>query len=210
MADNVFPSDPDLLAVLASLRSFTTGTVLCDGVPEPARFVHDPRDGRIVLPLDPRLSSCEAIVVCLPDDSFETSMRVLLHTRRLPEHDLGEDVYLAYHGEAPSGVVLHGAIDSVKLDDSRVIEGELVMLANPLWSETPSLCKALNASRDRLRDAVNRRTSVEVDSPIAVGVDPFGVDVRARFGVVRVPFDAAVTGPDDARRAIEQMLETDA
>jgi len=41
------------------------------------------------------------------------------------------------------------------------------------------------------------KTKVEVEEPVVVGVDSLGLDVRATFGIVRVPFDTPMQSSDD-------------
>jgi hypothetical protein len=53
---------------------------------------------------------------------------------------------------------------------------------------------------------VRRRVGVEIGDPMAVGVDPGGFDVRARFGIVRVPFDRSAPTAQDAAAMIETIL----
>lgn len=206
MSDPGVPTDETARRALALIRSFSSGTLLCDGAPEATRFVFDGRTGRVVLALDPRLASSEELVLCLPDDSFETKARVLLVPERIDEHDPALDMYLAYHARAATGVALSAAIESVKLEDSTVVDGAQLTVPNPLMPALGRLCRALNADRGSLRRACERVVGVSPEDPLAVGVDPLGVDVRARFGTVRLAFDPAAPTEDDATARIREML----
>jgi len=39
-----------------------------------------------------------------------------------------------------------------------------------------------------------------------VGIDELGIDIRAHFGIVRLPFDAPVADADEARARIDSIL----
>jgi len=200
------PTDETTRATLALIRSFTSGTILCDGTPEPVRFVFDGRTGRVVLALDPVWAGCEEFVLCLPDDSFDTKARLLLVPERLDEHDPALDMYLAYHGRGATGVCLSAAIESAKLGDSTVVDGAALTVANPLMPALGRLCRALNEDRGALRRACGRAAGVSPEDPLAVGIDPFGVDVRARFGTVRLAFGVPVADVDEAEARVRALI----
>lgn len=180
--------------------------MLCDGVPEPVRFVFDGASGRVVFALDPRLAQADELVLCVPDDSFETAARLLLAPEPMDEHHEALDTYLAYHAKPATGVTLSAAIESCKLEDGAVVDGSGLTVANPLHGARGRLCRALNADRVALRRAVERFAGVSPGEPLAVGVDPFGVDVRARFGVVRLAFDPPAESEEEAGARSRTLL----
>ena len=40
------------------------------------------------------------------------------------------------------------------------------------------------------------RLDLDVEDPVIVAVDPLGVDVRARFDILRLPFGTPIEDPD--------------
>ena len=77
------------------------------------------------------------------------------------------------------------------------IDGEGLCRASPLAEMEPSICKTLNTNQDALRNVCKSKTNVEITNPFAVGVDPLGVDLRAPFGIVRVPAEKQFTSVED-------------
>ncbi|GJM18547.1 MAG: hypothetical protein DHS20C14_07600 [Phycisphaeraceae bacterium] len=200
------PDNRTTREALACLRGHTTGTVLVDGSPRGVRFVFDRADGSVVMAMDPRDTDAAEHVLCVPDDSFDTHARALLACSRIDEHDPAVDLFAAYHGPERSAAWVRGVIAFAKLASGDVVDGDDLAWANPLAGAQTALCRALNADPGRLRGACERAAGVAPEDPFAVGVDPFGVDVRARFGVVRVAFSAAMGDAAAAQGAIETLL----
>jgi hypothetical protein len=118
------------------------------------------------------------------------------------------DRWRIYHGE-PQDVrwaFLH--IDAVRFKGF-VIDGEAMMRPNPLAADEAALCRLMNQQRlDDLRVLCERFGRMRVEQPVMVGIDPAGIDVRARFDVVRVPSAGPMTGGDEARRMLRSMVES--
>jgi hypothetical protein len=206
-ADGGGPEESRLAAeALRTLRAHRAGTLLCDGQPEPVRFILDGRDGSLVLPIAPPLLDAGELLLCLPDDSFDTTMRALVLPTGAEPDEEARDRYLAYHGRASEAAWVRARPEFVKLSGGRVVDGERVVVPNALRGEEPALCRTLNADRDALRRVVGLLAKVEPDEPLAVGVDPDGFDVRARFGIVRVEFPAPVPNGAEAERVIRTLL----
>jgi hypothetical protein len=85
-----------------------------------------------------------------------------------------------------------------------VFDGEAVAIPNPFGAEEPGLCRELNQRHDAIKQIAKAKLSVDIAEPTGVGVDPWGVDVRARFGVVRVPFTQRLGEPGMVAEAIER------
>ena len=78
------------------------------------------------------------------------------------------------------------------------IDGEYLQQENILKDSEASLCKTLNASHlEQVKAKCKTVANVEVHDPIVVGVDSLGIDIRATFGIVRVPFDMPVSSSDE-------------
>jgi hypothetical protein len=86
-----------------------------------------------------------------------------------------------------------------------VVDGADLNTINTLHADETALCRELNADPARLAAMCLRETRTSVADPVAVGVDPFGIAVRARFGVVRVEFAAEAMDAAAARREIEAL-----
>jgi hypothetical protein len=198
--------DPTHDEAARTLRRHTRCLVLADGTPMDCRFIVDGTTGELVLGAEPALLDAGELVLGLPDDSFEAEATVLLHHR--PAHDdRWTDRHLAYHPESRATRWIRAKIDSVKLRSGEVVPGERLGLVNPLTEVEPELCKRLNADRDALRTLCRLMTGTEPEQPVGVGVDRLGVDVRARFGIIRLDLPAPCQDPDEARRVIDALIE---
>ena len=115
------------------------------------------------------------------------------------------DRWRAYHGEPRLTHWAAAEIQGAKFQGS-VVEHEALNAPNPFHSCEGRLCKRLNADRSALGAASRRLKGVDIKDPLAVGVDPRGVDVRARFGIVRLAFADEAPTPEDAERRIDALL----
>lgn len=212
---------------LRTLRRYTEGTIGYGERRTPIRTVIDRATGRLVFPIEPSALDAGHMVLFLPSEN-RCVLQVLLLSNRLANSETHEapDRWRAYHaffgatpktGEpancaAPSGtsggVAGVWAIANIEAGktETLVFNPEELMVPNPLLPCEPRLVRELNARRDALRDACARHLGVAVPEPVAVGVDPLGIDVRARFGVLRLEFGDHAPDESAARAAIEQLL----
>ena len=77
------------------------------------------------------------------------------------------------------------------------IDGETLRRNNELAVDEHALCKTLNEHQDVVRKVCTSKTNVEVANPFVVGVDSIGVDIRAPFGIVRVPAGSPFDSSED-------------
>jgi hypothetical protein len=205
--DEQFEARRRLLAHLA-------GMLVCDDGAEPARLVVADAGGSVTLPMHRDLDEAGHWSFAAPqelDPAIELSLEPLdPSAHELPEPDeIEADRWLAYHGSTPPGcrlVSLGCAFARYADEEGRTHVAEDVLTPNPLRPHVPALCKLLNADRARLAEACARVTGVRPESPIAVGVDEWGVHVRAAFDVLRLPFsEPAMDGPS-AQRAFGEVL----
>ncbi|MFT5423387.1 MAG: hypothetical protein ACI89L_001164 [Phycisphaerales bacterium] len=202
------PAPDEIQTLLSLLRAHAAGILRCDETPEPIRFVYSRQDQGVILPLEPRLLDSDQFLLCLPDDSFDLSVRALLHVVALnDEREIDRDRHMAYHGSTTEGVWVLGRIEHAHSASGLVIDGELLTEPGSLAADEPRLCKRLNADRAALADAIELFAGVRIAEPLAVGVDPHGFDVRARHGIVRVAFPSPCTNGDTAARVISTMIE---
>jgi hypothetical protein len=158
----------------------------------------------VVFPTNPIVFEGEAVLFT-PEESDQALQLLLLPRPTDPDTDEACDRWKAYHGTPAYPRWASCGIESARLGDD-VVEGEALMVPNPLRAAEPALCKRLNADRARLTRLCHRATGVEIPGPLAVGVDPDGVDVKARFGIVRVLFGAPAPTGEAAGAAIDALL----
>lgn len=187
-----------LISPLRFLRRHHNGVLVADEAVYPRRFVLDSACGKPVLTLPVGVEDAESIVLHIPDEGVP-SLQLLAELEWL-------DPNLSSHGSATDRLLIH----HVKPEDSRFVmlnildakwtDGPVaaddLIVPNPLASIEPRLCKHLNTDRTRLISIVRQIARREVFDPIAVGVDPDGVTVRSRTGLVRVEFEASRSATD--------------
>lgn len=169
----------------------------------PFKFVHDPHDGRLIASAPVAALLAADLVLSAPEES-DDALQLLLSPDEI-EESASTDRWLVYHGDPPH--VRWGAfwVDGVR-HGPWVFDGDAIALPNPLHAIEPALCKRLNADQTGLAALCQRFAGMVVPSPVCVGVDPRGLHVRARFGVIRVRFEAPIDVPDDAPAILEEML----
>lgn len=165
------------------------------------RYVLDPSTGRPVMPVpaqvlgenrSPSDDPESEVVLFVPDDSTDEAAGAL-QLLATPEpidprtHEAG-DRYLVYHGTPPERCWAVFNVQSVRWPGA-VMGGDEMVVGNPLRGVEARVCKALNADPGTVADACLRATGTRPSPPLVVGVDPDGIDVRARFGIIRVEFD---------------------
>lgn len=200
--DSQQPTHADAARVV---RRHTRCVALADETPFDCRFLIDGSTGELVLGTEQAVLDAEQLVLCLPDDTFEADATMLVHHRPATE-DQWTDRHMAYHPDHRPPRWARAVIDAVRLRSGEVVAGDRLGLPNPLLGVEPALCKRLNADRDALRELCLLLTGVEPEEPTAVGVDRLGIDVRARFGIVRVELPAPCEDTDEAARVIEALI----
>jgi len=145
-------------------------------------------------------------VLHLPEESDDpAAMRVLLSPEQLDDDPPIADRWCAYHGEPEDVRWAAFWIDFAKRDGV-VVDGDALMTAHPFADAVPSLVRELNADPARLTTLCTAVGGIrEIESSVAVGIDPLGVDVRARFDTVRLPFPTEATTADEARKQICEL-----
>ena len=194
----------DTPEALARLRRHHEGVLLADGRPHPVRFVFASASGRVVSPISSEALDAEELVLFAPDES-DDAMQLLLEPAPDSPHPSDRDRHLAYHGQPRHRAWLHADIVALRWAHE-IIDGDGLTVPNPLRADEPDLCRLLNENRDALRELCSRHAAVTPTEPVAVGVDPDGIDVRARFGVVRVAFDRTSPDAGQARETILGLL----
>jgi hypothetical protein len=197
--------DPIVDRAQMFIRAHTTGDLRFDEHLRPLRYIVAP-DGRLVAPVMVAMLAEVDTVLFVPALQ-EDAMELLVSLEQFEER--GEDGHLTdrwriYHGEPEDVRWARIDVDAVR-HEGQVIDGEALMLANPLASEETGLCRTLNAEwTERIRELCRAR-HIEVEKPVVVGVDPRGLDIRRRFDVVRLESPAPMTAADDVYATLESM-----
>lgn len=188
---------------LTHLRGHREASLLADGTPFRVRFVLD-REGRLVFPAEGAMLAAEDVTVFIPEEApaDEPELQLMVSVAELAGDDAACDRWRIYHGEPGVNLWAVAAIEGARFAGD-VVEHEELARGNPLGAIEPRLCKRLNADRAKLAIVCRVVTGLGVADPVAVGVDPEGIDIRARFGILRLPFREEA---GDAEKLIERML----
>ncbi len=169
----------------------------------PVKFTTSNTDGRIVASVPVATFFASEIILFVPEEK-EGSLSLVLSAEELDEGP-ETDRWMAYHTESEHvrwGIFY---VDAAK-HDGWVFDGDAMMRSNLLADAEPAIVKKLNADKGMLVKLCQRFAGVVVPDPVCVGVDQAGMHVRARFGVVRVPFEREVRNADDAAGMIDAMV----
>lgn len=197
-----------MTAALQFLRRHHAGVLVADEAIYPRRFILDNASGKPVLTLPLGVEEAESIVLHIPDEGVP-SLQLLAELEwldpNLPAHGSATDRFLIHHARTEdSRFAMLNVLDAKWTEGMATVED--VIVPNPLAGVEPRLCKQLNRDRDRLASIVRTVGGREVFDPIAVGIDPDGVSVRTRTGLVRLPFDIA-RSVVDAEATIQSWIE---
>lgn len=181
------------------------GVLDLDGRPLAVRLIVDGRDGSLLLPVPREAGAAEDFVLRVPDDGFDAMALLLDVEPHDDEFDEARDRWAAYHGTSDRPVWLRARVDSAKWN-RRVWPGEEIAHANPLHDAEPALCKRFNTHPGRLPDVVEHLTTARPASPVVVGVDDYGFDVRASIGVIRCEWHRPARDAADAEAMTDALL----
>lgn len=191
----------------AFLRSHTRADLRFDENMRPIKYVIAP-DGRLVAPAMVAMIRSVDTVLFIPEYA-EGAMEVQVTLLELDEHGPDgalTDRWRIYHGEPEDVRWAFISIDMARFGEM-VIDGLALMRSNPLVKDEARLCKMVNQTPpEQLRQFVARYGPMEVESPRVVGIDSLGLDVRARFDVVRVSATQPMQTAEDAERVVRRML----
>ncbi|MBM4005980.1 MAG: hypothetical protein FJ292_00190 [Planctomycetes bacterium] len=188
---------------LAFLHANLRGNIRFDGDRVPIKVIVAP-DGHIVAPVMESMLRSVEVVLELPDDGDE-GLQVMVTMERLDpegEHAGLCDRWCAYHGD-PEDV----RWARMQIDASRhlqwFVDGEALMRANPLAKDEASLLKALNTQPRSFLKAFCTTCKVDCKEPVAVGLDPGGIDIRRAHDTARLPFPLRFERAEQVRSFIE-------
>ncbi|MBT4530829.1 MAG: hypothetical protein HOC27_06445 [Phycisphaerae bacterium] len=145
-------------------------------------------DGRLVISaMVAMLQPCD-IVMFVPeysDNCMELHVS-LVQFKEDNENGAIADKWQVYHGEPPDVQWAFVDIDAARFHEM-FVDGEGLCRENAIAVQEQSICKTLNALKETVRMVCFKHTKVDVVDPFVVGVDPLGIDIRAPFGIVRIP-----------------------
>ncbi len=180
------------------LRSNTTASLKFNENMYELSYVIAP-DGRLVISaMVAMLQPCDTVMF-IPE--YEEGC-MELHVSLTQFIESGADGLLAdrwkiYHGEPPDVQWAVVDIDAARFHEL-FIDGEGLCKENPLASIEHAICKECNDNfKKHVREVCLHRTNVDVTDPVVVGVDPLGIDVRAPFGIIRIPTERPFASLED-------------
>ncbi|MEQ9617410.1 MAG: hypothetical protein RLN60_05185 [Phycisphaerales bacterium] len=183
------------------------GTVAFEGAFIPFKCIRSPKGGHLIASVPVALLMADEVIAFLPEER-DDALQLLLTAEQVEESAL-TDRFLAYFPEPEHVRWAELWIDAGRLNEY-VFDGDALMTPNALAGEEIPLLRVLNEDKGALKRACATHCTTEVAEPLAVGVDELGVDIRAHFGIVRLPFADAITDADAARAHIESILRGDA
>ncbi|MDZ4754873.1 MAG: hypothetical protein SGJ11_10310 [Phycisphaerae bacterium] len=198
--------DPAIEDAVAFLRGHLSGLLRFDGDHRPVKIVVS-HDGKLTLPAMVAMLRSLDTTLCLPDEE-ETSMHLQVSLEEFEEkgqHAALADHWRIYHGEPPDVRWAIATIDAARFDGF-FIDGDALGRPNPLAPLQASLCKKLNTEHtEEIRTACLKHAQIGIESPVVVGVDPFGWDVRGTFDVFRLESPTILTSEQDVLAALAEL-----
>ena len=201
-----------------TLRRYHEGVLALAERRAETRFIIDgaPRHPELILPVEPAFAAADDLLLTVPDEpSWVWQATLTPSPIARPEIEEAVDRWSAYHGRCPPRTVwVRASLDGLKLQgllgEHPVWRGVDLSTHNLVRDVEPRFIRRLNADRALLTRACKNHGPVDVPEPLAVGVDPLGIDVRARFGIVRLEFPDHVIAhtPEQLDRAVEFILGT--
>ncbi|MBY0310684.1 MAG: hypothetical protein K2W85_01300 [Phycisphaerales bacterium] len=176
------------------------------------RYIVESATGQLLIPVEPGFAkSGEEMIIWSPrEDAWAMQIVILARVVDRPESLEGVDRWQAYHAASGLGSKMtwvRGEIEGLKTREA-VYGAEDCVAVNPLGRDEYGLIKKMNADREVLARAVKRLLGVAPADALCVGVDPWGVDVRARFGIMRVEFADGISATtiESAEREVMRLL----
>ncbi|MAY74534.1 MAG: hypothetical protein CMJ31_07495 [Phycisphaerae bacterium] len=206
MTNHQAPLSDEQITDVRKLRRYRTADVVADGTPTPVKLIIDGRDGSFVFPTDRSAFEASELVLWLPAERFD-AIQMLVQTEEIEDpYDEAKDRYLAYHGEHETARWARCVAETIRFG-ARVWSSDEAPLHNQIRGVEPRLCKLLNADRDRLAQLCDDMVNVRPPSPLAVGVDEDGLDVRASIGIIRLELPRRARDESDAEAMIRGLLQ---
>lgn len=193
---------------LSHLHAWTSADLRFDENIRPVKYVFTP-DGRLVAPVMVAMLQATEIVLHIPR-ADETAMELLVSALEFDENGpegAFADRWRIFHGDPPDVQWASMTVDLARFH-GMVIDGEALQQANPFASVEARLCGELNREHsEQIRSTLIKVLEVDTQDPRVVGIDQRGIDVRARFDVVRLAFDRVLEEGDDILEVIVGLID---
>lgn len=192
-----------LVDPVRELRRSTSAVLQVGEIFQSCRFVVDPETGYPVTPVGSEALNASSCTLFVPEERDDTLQLLVEPTEIDPNRHPSCDRYLIYHGKPTTSRWALFRAQSAKFfgvvfDECRS--------PNLLRADEARLCKQLNAEPEVAR-RLCRNVGKSVESPVVVGVDQDGLDVRGRGEVIRVDFPHSAVGVDSAWRMIHELAQ---
>lgn len=198
--------EPTPADAVRALRANARGHLLIDEDRRlQARYVFDRQRGVLVFPLPGDSVGIGEAQLLVPDEHDPTVAALLSIETAASLPAAVEIRFEIYHGRAHEAHWGVATVEALRYHAEAYDRREFG-LTDPLAAHEPALCRELNAKAVGLRAMCEALAGTRVEEPVAVGVDPDGFDVRARFGIVRIEFAERAESADAARAQIAQLL----
>ena len=200
-------SDSTIDQAWAFIRGHTRGELRFDEHVVPKKYVIAP-DGRLAAPVMVAMLQSADTVLFVPEFA-EGAME--LQVTMLQFEERGADAAIAdrwriYHGEPDDVRWAYLNLDAARFK-GMVVDGDALTRPNPLAADESRLCKGINQSHAAdLQRMCAKFGGMKVEQPVMVGIDPLGIDVRARFDVVRLPAPTPMLTAEQATQTLEEMI----
>jgi len=194
------------------LRTYCDALLRVDDRLERVRYVVDPRSGSPVLPVLQDVLEAETVTLHIPDDGLEHSDALHILARPLTV-DAGThpapDRYLICLGPprqrgASAWMTLTSPTAKFR---GQMVETAELFIPNPFAATEGRACSTTNKTPLALRPACDRAgfTPAQLPDPRLVGLDPWGADIRAPLGIVRVDWSGSPTASiEDSLRRLRE------
>lgn len=188
------------------LSTYREAILFMDDQHTPIHFVSDHDTGRLIASVPAATFFASHHAMFVPEET-DDALQLLLSCEEI-EECFATDRWMAFHmgdSEFPEHTKWAAFwIDSAK-HGPWVFDGEAFMTPNPVAKLEPKACKAINARSNDLARVTAALTGADAtEGALCVGVDPGGLYVRLRHGVVRVPFPE----PEDQDEPTIETLDT--
>ena len=166
-------------------------------------------DGRFVAPVMVAMLMAADTVMELPDDG-DGDLHLMMSLEKFDERsdpDGCADRWRTYHGDPSDVNWAWVTVDAAKFHGF-FIDGEVFARPNGLADTEAGICRTINAThRDLVRAAIFEQFRTDATSPLVVGVDATGFDVRRQFDVLRLtaPDGNVICDPTSAIHALNAL-----
>lgn len=194
----------------AFLRGHTRGDLRFEEHLRPIKYVIAP-DGRPAAPVMVAMLQAMDGVLFVPqfvDEAMELQVTIVQFEERGADGAVA-DRWRIYHGEPDDVRWAYLQIDAARFN-AMVIDGDALQKPNPLAKDEARICREMNQQTELLKKLCERHGTMRVEQPVMVGIDPLGIDLRARFDVVRVTSTKPMRNADEAVKVLTHMAESPA